>query len=173
MFHQRQIRLGVYRVGCKSPTERAKVHTAFSMEQHYNGDGNGKGEVKAVSTEVPDGATQRHSRMMDLLAFINLRGKATITQIQAYMMTSHGLKFKTTSEMIHELTLAGIIKEDGHGFWYLTEKQQAAFQKMQAQQKKEKQLTTIARRISKIKNSKARKKALRLYEQLLEILPEE
>jgi hypothetical protein len=55
-----------------------------------------------LSTDVPDGATQRHSRMMELLTFINLAEPqgATITQIQSYMLTVFGLKFRTTSEMV-------------------------------------------------------------------------
>jgi len=127
-----------------------------------------------LSTEVPDGATQRHSRMMELLTLINLsepRG-ATITNIQSHMLTVFGLKFKTTTEMVRELTLAGIIKPDGHGFYHLTEKQRTAFQTMVAQEQKEKQLHPLLRRINKIKDDKARNKALKLYEKLLDTLPE-
>jgi len=126
-----------------------------------------------MSTEVPDGATQRHSRIMDLLTFINLRGRATITQIQSHMMTTFGLKFKTTSEMIQELGTAGIIKEDGHGFWYLTEKQQTAFKRMIVQEEKQKQANQLLKRIDNIKDQKARKKALDLYDKLLNALPDQ
>ena len=127
-----------------------------------------------LSTEVPDGATQRHSRMMELLTLINLsepRG-ATITNIQSHMLTVFGLKFKTTTEMVRELTLAGIIKPDGHAFYHLTEKQRTAFQTMVAQEQKEKLLHPLLRRINKIKDDKARNKALKLYEKLLDTLPE-
>ncbi len=69
-----------------------------------------------LSTEVPDVATQRHSRVMELLTFINLQESrgATITQIQSHMLTVFGLTFKTTSTMIRELTLASTIKANGH-----------------------------------------------------------
>jgi hypothetical protein len=110
---------------------------------------------------------------MDLLTFINLRGRATITQIQSHMMTTFGLKFKTTGEMIYELSAAGTIKEDGHGFWYLTEKQQAAFKRMIAQEEKEKQASSLQKRIDNIKDKKTRKKALQYYEDLLNILPDQ
>jgi predicted transcriptional regulator len=87
-----------------------------------------------MSTEVPDGATQRHSRMMELLTFINLNEPhgATITHIQAHMLQVFGLKFRMTSEMTRELAMAGTIKVDGHGFYHLTEKQQVAMKTMLA-----------------------------------------
>ncbi len=71
-----------------------------------------------MSTEVPDGATQRHSRMMELLTFINLNEPhgATVTHIQAHMLQVFGLKFRTTSEMVRELAMSGTVKVDGHGF---------------------------------------------------------
>ncbi|MGQ9624559.1 MAG: hypothetical protein ACUVT9_04225 [Candidatus Bathycorpusculaceae bacterium] len=127
-----------------------------------------------MSTDVPDGATQRHSRMMELLTFINLAEPqgATITQIQAYMLTVYGLKFRTTSEMVKELTLAGVIKADGHAFYHLTEKQQAAMKKFAAQEEKEKPLVPLLKRIDNIKDPKAREKALKLYEELAETLQE-
>ncbi|MEM2130467.1 MAG: hypothetical protein QXZ70_07710, partial [Candidatus Bathyarchaeia archaeon] len=61
------------------------------------------------STDVPDGATQRHSRMMELLTFINVNTPpgVTIMSIQSHMLKVYGLKFRTTSEMVQELTLAG------------------------------------------------------------------
>lgn len=125
-----------------------------------------------MSTEVPDGATQRHSRVMDLLTFINLHGKATTMQIQSYMFTIFGLKFKTTAEMIYEASVAGTIKEDGHGFWYLTEKQQQGFKRMVAQEEKQRQVSSLLKRIEGIKDKKIRKKALEYYEHLLDILPD-
>ena len=126
-----------------------------------------------LSTEVPDGATQRHSRMMELLTLINLcepRG-ATLTRIQSHMLTVFGLKFKTTSEMVKELTLARTIKPDGHGFYHITEKQRSAFKRAVAQEQKEKMLNPLLRRINNIKEKKARDKALKLYAKLLDILP--
>ena len=83
----------------------------------------------SYSTDVPDGATQRQSRMMELLTFVNLcepRG-VTITQIQSHMLTVFGLKFRTTSEMARELTVSGATLVDGHGFYHLTGKQQSVF----------------------------------------------
>lgn len=65
---------------------------------------------------VTDGATLRHSRIMDMLQWLNLAGGATITQIQAYMLTAHGLKFQTTADYIRECHMAGVIQED-HGLW--------------------------------------------------------
>lgn len=127
-----------------------------------------------LSTEVPDGATQRHSRMMELLTFINLNEPhgVTLTHVQSHMLKVFGLKFRTTGEMVHELTLSGAIKVDGHGFYHLTEKQQAAFKTMVAQEEKEKLLDPLLRRINAIKDKKAREHALRLYGKLVEALPE-
>ena len=67
----------------------------------------------SYSTDVPDGATQRHSRMMELLTFINVNSPpgAAITNIQSHMQKVYGLKFRTTSEMVQELTLSGDITE--------------------------------------------------------------
>lgn len=125
-----------------------------------------------MSTDVPDGATQRHSRMMELLTFINLAEPqgATITQIQSYMLTVFGLKFRTTSEMVKELAISGVIKSDGHGFYHLTEKQQAVIKRVAAQEEREKPLTHLLKRIDNIKDQKAREKALKLYQELVETL---
>ena len=128
-----------------------------------------------LGTDVPDGATQRHSRMMELLTFINLNEPhgATITNIQSHMLTVFGLKFRTTSEMVKELALSGTLKADGHGFYHLTEKQQTAFKRMVAQEEKEKLVTPLLKRIDKIKDDKIRKQAAELYGKLLDILPEQ
>lgn len=128
-----------------------------------------------LSTEVPDGATQRHSRMMELLTFINLTEPhgATITQIQSHMLTVFGLKFRTTSEMVKELALSGTLRADGHGFYHLTERQQTAFKRMVAQEEKEKLVTPLLKRIDKIKDDKTRREAEKLYGRLLDILPEQ
>lgn len=127
-----------------------------------------------MSTDVPDGATQRHSRLMELLTFINLAEPhgATITQIQSHMLTVYGLKFRTTSEMVKELALSGVIKADGHGFYHLTEKQQAVMKRIAVQEEKEKSLIPILKRIDNIKDSAVREKALKLYEELVEALPD-
>jgi Mn-dependent DtxR family transcriptional regulator len=127
-----------------------------------------------MSTEVPDGATQRHSRMMELLTFINLNEPhgATITHIQAHMLQVFGLKFRTTSEMVRELAMSGTVKVDGHGFYHLTEKQQAAMKTLVAQEKTSNVVDPLIKRIDKVKDDKARikleKLASRLYEVLLE-----
>ena len=127
-----------------------------------------------MSTEVPDGATQRHSRMMELLTFINLNEPhgATITHIQAHMLQVFGLKFRTSSEMTRELAVAGTIKVDGHGFYHLTEKQQTAMKTLVAQEKTSNIVDPLIKRIDKVKDDKARVKleklASKLYEALLE-----
>lgn len=74
------------------------------------------------STNVPNGATQRHARLLDLKSFVRLGGDEgrTLTHIQAYMLKIWGLKFKTTAQMVHELCMAGELTEDGHGFYRLT-----------------------------------------------------
>jgi Mn-dependent DtxR family transcriptional regulator len=128
----------------------------------------------SYSTEVPDGATQRHSRMMELLTFVNLAEPhgATATQIQAHMLKVFGLKFRTTSEMIRELTFSGALKADGHGFYHLTEKQQTAFKTLVDQEEKEEYVSPLLRRINAIEDKKARQEALKLYEKLLDAIPE-
>jgi Mn-dependent DtxR family transcriptional regulator len=111
---------------------------------------------------------------MELLTFINLAEPhgATITQIQSHMLTVYGLKFRTTSEMVKELALSGVIKADGHGFYHLTEKQQAVMKRIAVQEEKEKSLIPILKRIDNIKDSAVREKALKLYEELVEALPD-
>ncbi len=136
-------------------------------------EGYGK-RVVALSADVPDGATQRHSRIMELLTFINLHEPhgVSITQIQAHMLTVFGLKFKTTSEMVKELTLAGIIKADAHALYHLTEKQRAAMKRLIAQEEKETSTLPLLKRIDNIRDPEVRAKALKLYEELLETLPD-
>jgi len=127
-----------------------------------------------MSTEVPDGATQRHSRMMELLTFINLNEPhgATITHIQAHMLQVFGLKFRTTSEMVRELAMSGTVKVDGHGFYHLTEKQQAAMRTMVAQEKTDNAVGPLIKRIDKVKDDKARVKLEKLASKLYEVLLE-
>ena len=109
-----------------------------------------------MSSEVPDGATQRHSRLMELLTFINSHEPegCTITSIQAHMLTTFGLKFKTTAEMVRELNLAGILSVDGLGNFHLTEKQKQILQKMKRQKAKEDRLAPLLKRIDNIKDEK-------------------
>jgi hypothetical protein len=64
-------------------------------------------------SRVTDGASLRHRRIMDMLLFIKAQEGATITQIQAYMLTAHGLKFSTTAEYVKECQFAGVIRTDG------------------------------------------------------------
>jgi len=64
-------------------------------------------------SRVTDGASLRHKRVMDMLLFIKAQDGATITQIQSYMLTAHGLKFSTTAEYVKECQFAGIIRTDG------------------------------------------------------------
>jgi Mn-dependent DtxR family transcriptional regulator len=112
---------------------------------------------------------------MEVLTFINLRNGATITQIQSHMLTTYGLKFRTVSEMVQELTVAGSLKVDGHGFYHLTDKQQGAFKRMIAQENKERVANNLLNRISEsnIKDDKTRKKVMDLYSKLLSLLPDE
>jgi len=85
-----------------------------------------------MSTEVPDGATQRHSRLMEMLSFIATfePDGCTLTTIQAHMLAVFGLKFKTTAEMIREAGIAGFIQVDGHGKWRLTETERELLSKL-------------------------------------------
>jgi Mn-dependent DtxR family transcriptional regulator len=87
------------------------------------------------------------------------------------MLTVYGLKFRTTSEMVKELALSGVIKADGHGFYHLTEKQQAVMKRIAVQEEKEKSLISILKRIDNIKDPAIREKALKLYEEFMETLP--
>lgn len=102
--------------------------------------------------------TQRHSRMMALLTFINVNNPpgASITNIQSHMLKVYGLKFRTTSEMVQELTLAGAIKVDGHEFYRLTEKQAAALVTLAAQDKAASHVDQLTRRIDKVQDDAVR-----------------
>jgi hypothetical protein len=50
---------------------------------------------------------------MDMLLYIKCCDVATIVQIQSYMLTAHGLKFKSTANYIKECQFAGILRTDG------------------------------------------------------------
>lgn len=123
-------------------------------------------------SDVPDGATQRHSRLLELLTFINSMEPqgATITQIQAHMLTVFGLKFKTTSEMVQELALAGLLKADGNARYHLAEKQRQALHKAVVQKAVEDSTLPLVKHIERIQDPKVKAKALRLYEQLLNLV---
>ncbi|MEM2263464.1 MAG: hypothetical protein QW160_04500 [Candidatus Bathyarchaeia archaeon] len=123
-------------------------------------------------TEVPDGATQRQARILELLTFINSMEPqgATITQIQSHMLTVFGLKFKTTSEMVQELTLAGILKADGTARYHLTEKQRQALKQAIRQEAIKDSTVPLVKHIERIQDPKVKAKALRLYQQLLDIV---
>jgi Mn-dependent DtxR family transcriptional regulator len=110
--------------------------------------------------------------MMELLTFINLcepRG-VTLTQIQSHMLTLFGLKFRTTSEMVRELTVSGAVKVDGHGFYHLTDRQQMAFKQV-AKEDKQKSINGLLRQIEEIPDDKTRVQAIRLHRKLRELLP--
>lgn len=124
----------------------------------------------SFGTDVPDGATQRHSRIMELLTFINVNNGATLTQIQGHMLVTYGLKYRTTGEMLQELGKSGIVKVDGHGYWHLTEKQEQAMRKLVAQDKATRLLDPLFQRLAKVKDNEARDKALKLYEKLNKLL---
>jgi len=125
-----------------------------------------------MSTEVPDGATQRHSRILELLTFITSMEPqgATITQIQSHMLTVFGLKFKTTSEMVHELTLAGLLKADGTARYHLTEQQRKAMAQIIKQEAAKESTIPLVKHIQGIKDPRTKAKALRLYQQLLNLV---
>ncbi len=124
----------------------------------------------SFGTDVPDGATQRHSRIMELLTFINVNDGATLMQIQGHMLVTYGLKYRTTSEMLQELGKSGVVKVDGHGYWHLTEKQQEAMRKLIAQDKAAHLVDPLFQRLAKIKSDQTRDKALKLYEKLNKLL---
>lgn len=124
-------------------------------------------------TIVPDGATQRHSRLLDLMTYINTQRGATTVQIQSYMLTTYGLKFKTTSDMLLELNQAGIIKCDSGGVWRLTEKQTTALKRLQLQEEKENMIAPLLKKIDSIQDKKTKAKALKLLNRLFEMLPSE
>jgi hypothetical protein len=131
-------------------------------------------EVLAMSynTDVPDGATQRHSRMMELLTFVNINTPpgATITAIQSHMLKLYGLKFRTSSEMVQELAMSGALRVDGHGFYRLTEKQQNAFKTLVAQEKAQDMVGPLVRRIDRVEDDRTRQRLEALAAKLTELL---
>jgi len=69
-----------------------------------------------MSGRITDGATLRHTRLMDLIQQIYAANGWTTVDCQSYMMMKYGLKWERTSEYLRELALSGCIKED-HGKW--------------------------------------------------------
>jgi len=77
-------------------------------------------------SRVTDGATLRQTRITDMLAMIRDSEGATTLEIQGFMLARHGLKFKTTSDYLHEIWMAGMIVEDT-GRWIVTDKLKRLF----------------------------------------------
>jgi hypothetical protein len=125
------------------------------------------------STDVPDGATQRHSRLMELITLINLSEPhgVSITQIQSHMLNSYGLKFRTTSEMVKELTISGSLMVDGYSRFHLTGRQATFLKAMEPEKPAEKPPEKPkAPDIEQIKDPQKKAKALELQRQLAELL---
>ena len=76
-------------------------------------------------TRVTDGATLRKSRLMGMFRFIADSEGASTKMIQSFMLMNYGLKFKTTSDYIHEANLADSIRLSRSGEWIIS----AAFKK--------------------------------------------
>jgi len=68
----------------------------------------------------------RQTRITDMLAMIRDSEGATTLEIQGFMLARHGLKFKTTSDYLHEIWMAGMIVEDT-GRWIVTDKLKRLF----------------------------------------------
>lgn len=71
-------------------------------------------------TRVTDGATLRKSRLMGMFRFIADSEGASTKMIQSFMLMNYGLKFKTTSDYIHESGLAGSIVLSKSGEWIIS-----------------------------------------------------
>jgi len=64
-----------------------------------------------MSSRIADGATLRHSRLMDLVQQIQALNGMTTMECQTYMMWKYGLKWETTSNYVKELAMSQIIKQ--------------------------------------------------------------
>lgn len=73
-------------------------------------------------SRVSDGATLRHSRIIDLLRYIQDELGASTEAIQRHMLSFHGLKFKTSSEYLSELAGAGFVRMERDGLWHTTDR---------------------------------------------------
>lgn len=71
-------------------------------------------------TRVTDGATLRKSRLMGMFRFIADNEGASTKMIQSFMLMNYGLKFKTSSDYIHEATLAGSLVLSKSGEWIIS-----------------------------------------------------
>lgn len=70
-------------------------------------------------TRVTDGATLRKSRLMGMFRFIADTEGTTTKTIQSHMLMNYGLKFKTTTDYIHEASLAGALVLGQSGEWII------------------------------------------------------
>lgn len=126
------------------------------------------------NTDVPDGATQRHSRLMELITVINLSEPhgLTITQIQSHMLTLYGLKFRTTSEMVKELTISGSLMVDGYCRYHLTGRQATLFKAMDEEKPKPPAEPEKPKQpdVEQVKDPQKKAKILELQRQLAELL---
>jgi hypothetical protein len=121
------------------------------------------------NTDVPDGATQRHSRLMELLTMINLSEPhgLSVTQIQSHMLNVYGLKFRTTSEMVKELTVSGSLMVDGYSRFHLTGRQANILKVLEPEKPPEKPKAVD---VEQIKDPQKKAKVLDLQRQLAELL---
>lgn len=71
-------------------------------------------------TRVTDGATLRKSRLMGMFRFIADSEGASTKMIQSFMLMNYGLKFKTSSDYIHESSLAGSLVLSRSGEWIIS-----------------------------------------------------
>ena len=71
-------------------------------------------------TRVTDGATLRKSRLMGMYLFIEDSEGASTKTIQSFMLMNYGLKFKTTTDYIHESSLAGSLMLSKTGEWIIS-----------------------------------------------------
>jgi len=71
-------------------------------------------------TRVTDGATLRKSRLMGMFRFIADSEGASTKMIQSFMLMNYGLKFKTSSDYIHESSLAGSLVLSQSGEWIIS-----------------------------------------------------
>lgn len=74
---------------------------------------------------MTDGADKRRRRVLDLLAEMKRQNGMTLLEIQGFMMGKFGLKFDTTSKYLHEMHLAGMVKDTGRK-WIVDSKRYAA-----------------------------------------------
>ena len=71
-------------------------------------------------TRITDGATLRKSRLMGMFRFIADSEGASTKMIQSFMLMNYGLKFKTSSDYIHESSLAGSLMLSKSGEWIIS-----------------------------------------------------